>query len=127
MDREGKYAGSQGGEGNRELFDNVIGKLVEYHRWKGTLDETPIVFESEASKIKQRLFVSPGKVMADATGKRLFITDSNHNRIVITSLEGELQQVIGSGRNGRADGGFEEAEFNRPQGTALVGSKLYGL
>ena len=125
VDPEGKYAGSQGGEGNRELFDNVIGKLVEYHRWKGTLDETPIVFESEASKIKPTPLRFPGKVMADAAGKRLFITDSNHNRIVVTSLEGELQQVIGSGRNGRADGSFEDAEFNRPQGTALVGSKLY--
>jgi thiol-disulfide isomerase/thioredoxin len=125
VDPEGKYAGSQGGEGNRELFDNVIGKLVEYHRWKGTLDETPIVFESEASKIKPTPLRYPGKVLADAAGKRLFITDSNHNRIVVTTLDGELQQLIGSGRIGRTDGTFEEAEFNRPQGTVLVGNKLY--
>ena len=125
IDPEGNYAGSQGGEGNRELFDNVIGKLVEYHRWKGTLDETPIVFESEASKVQPTPLRYPGKVLADTAGKRLFITDSNHNRIVVTSLEGELQQLIGNGRIGRADGSFEVAEFNRPQGTALVGNKLY--
>lgn len=125
IDPEGKYAGSQSGEGNRELFDTVIGKLIEYHRFKGTLDETPIVFESEAAKVQATPLRYPGKVLADAAGKRLFVTDSNHNRIVITSLEGELQAVIGNGRNGYQDGSFEEAEFSRPQGTALVGNKLY--
>jgi thiol-disulfide isomerase/thioredoxin len=125
IDPEGKYAGSQSGEGNRELFDNVIGKLVEYHRWKGTLDETPIVFQSEASKVQPTPLRYPGKVFADAAGQRLFITDSNHNRIVVTSMARELQTIIGSGRNGRADGTFEAAEFNRPQGTVLVGNKLY--
>jgi len=125
VDPEGKYAGSQSGEGNRELFDTVIEKMVEYHRWNGTLDETPIVFESEASKVQPTPLRYPGKVLADAAGGRLFITDSNHNRIVVTSLTGELQQTIGSGRNGSANGVFEEAEFNRPQGTALVGTKLY--
>jgi thiol-disulfide isomerase/thioredoxin len=125
VDPEGKYAGSQSGEGNRELFDNVIGKLVEYHRWKGTLDETPLVFKSEASKFQPTPLRYPGKVLADAAGQRLFITDSNHNRIVVTSMAGELQQIIGNGRSGRADGAFETAEFNRPQGTLLVGNKLY--
>ena len=125
VDPEGKYAGSQSGEGNRELFDNVIGKLVEYHRWKGTLDETPLVFKSEASKLQPTPLRYPGKVLADAAGQRLFITDSNHNRIVVTSMAGELQQIIGSGRSGRADGAFDTAEFNRPQGTILVGNKLY--
>lgn len=125
IDPEGRYAGSQSGEGHRELFDNVIGKLVEYHRWKGTLDETPIVFESEASKVQPTPLRYPGKVLADAAGQRLFITDSNHNRIVVTTMTGELLQIIGSGRNGRADGAFDAAEFNRPQGTSLVGNKLY--
>lgn len=125
VDPEGKYAGSQSGEGNRELFDTVIAKMVEYHRWKGTLDETPIVFESEAGKVKPTPLRYPGKVLADSESQQLFITDSNHNRIVVTSLDGELQQIIGSGRNGSSNGTFEEAEFNRPQGTALVNNKLY--
>lgn len=125
VDPEGKYAGSQSGEGNRELFDAVIGKMVEYHRWKGTLDETPIVFESEASKAQPTPLRYPGKVLADSAGRRLFITDTNHNRIVVTALTGELQHVIGSGRAGRTDGVFEAAEFDHPQGTALVGNLLF--
>jgi len=125
IDPEGKYCGSQSGEGNREMLDAVIGKLVAYHRHRGTLNEKPLVFESEASRAKVTPLRYPGKVLADAVGKRLFITDSNHDRIVVTSFSGELQTVIGSGRSGRRDGAFAEAEFFRPQGTALVGNTLY--
>lgn len=125
IDPEGRYCGSQSGEGNRELFDNVIGKLIEYHRFKGTLDETPLVFQTEASKAQATPLRYPGKVYADEAGKRLFITDSNHNRLVVTSLTGELQHVIGTGNSGRKDGTFEEAEFNHPQGTVLVGNTLF--
>ena len=125
IDAEGRYIGSQGGEGNRELFDNVIGRLVEYHRAKGTLDETPLAFELEAGNATPTPLRYPGKVTADTSGNRLFITDSNHNRIVVTSLTGELLEIIGSGRQGTNDGEFATAEFNRPQGTALVDDQLY--
>lgn len=125
IDPEGNYCGSQSGEGHRELLDNVIGQLIRYHRSRGTLNETPIVFEMESAKVQPTALRYPGKVLADAAGQRLFITDSNHNRIVITSLTGELKAVIGSGRSGRRDGSFQEAEFQRPQGTALVGNTLY--
>lgn len=125
IDPEGKYCGSQSGEGNRELLDQVIGRLVAYHRHKGTLNEKPLLFEMESTKAPPTALRYPGKILADAAGKRLFITDSNHNRIVVTSLGGELQSIIGSGRSGRRDGPAAEAEFFRPQGTALVGNTLY--
>ncbi len=125
VDPEGKYVGSQGGEGNRELFDEVVGKLVEYHRWKGTLDENPIVFGLESAKVEPTPLRFPGKVLADASSDRVFVSDSNHNRILISSLAGELQDVVGSGRIGRKDGSFAEAEFDHPQGLALDGQKLY--
>ena len=125
VDPEGKYAGSQSGEGHRELLDSVIKKMIEYHRWKGTLNEKPLVFKTEASKSQSTDLRYPGKVFADSVGQRLFITDSNHNRIVVTSMQGELQQVIGSGLSGMEDGAFETAQFDHPQGTTLVGNKLY--
>ena len=125
IDAEGRYIGSQGGEGNRELFDNVIGKLVEYHRAQGTLDETPLTFKLESSNAQPTPLRYPGKVTVDTTTNRLFITDSNHNRIVITSLDGKLLDIVGSGRQGATDGDFSTAEFNRPQGTALVDGQLY--
>lgn len=125
VDPEGKFAGSQSGEGNRALFDAVIGQLIKYHRWKGTLDETPLVFESEASKALPTTLRYPGKVLADDASQRVFITDSNHNRIVVASATGELLHIIGTGRSGMTDGAFDIAEFNHPQGTVLVGNTLY--
>ena len=61
----------------------------------------------------------PGKVLADERSGRLFIADSNHNRIVVSSLDGKLIEVIGSGLQGDNDGIFSQARFYRPQGLAL--------
>ena len=125
VDPEGHYVGSQSGEGNRELFDMVIGKLIAYHRAKGTLDETPISFRLEREKQQPTPLRFPGKVLADEASNRLFISDSNNNRIVVTSLQGELQEVIGSGMIGRRDGTYAEALFDHPQGMTLDGDILY--
>ena len=50
---------------------------------------------------------------------RLFIADSNHNRIVVATLDGKLIETIGSGLQGDNDGIFLQARFYRPQGLAL--------
>ncbi len=125
IDPEGYFCGVASGEGNRELLDEVIAKLIAYHRAKGTLDETPVQFDLERNRVKPGPLRFPGKVLADEASNRLFITDSNHNRIVITSLEGKLLDVIGSGTAGATDGNYKTATFFRPQGTALVGDNLF--
>src|SRR5205823_7197939 len=67
----------------------------------------------------------PGKVLADGVGGRLFIADSTHHRIVITDLAGQKIAVSGTGEPGKADGAFDQASFNDPQGLALRGDTLY--
>src|SRR6185436_11553040 len=67
----------------------------------------------------------PGKLLADERSNRLFIADSNHNRIVVSSLDGKLIELIGSGLQGDNDGIFSQARFYRPQGLALDGDHLY--
>jgi sugar lactone lactonase YvrE len=103
----------------------VVGKLIAHHRAKGTLDETPVNFSLERSRVPSGPLRFPGKVLADAQGGRLFISDSNHNRIVVAGLDGKLQATIGSGAMGREDGGFQTATFDHPQGMALDGDRLY--
>jgi thiol-disulfide isomerase/thioredoxin len=125
IDPEGNFVGQQPGEGTGELFDNVIGKMIAYHRAKGTLDETPLKFNLERAKATPTPLRYPGKVLADEASGRLFISDSNHNRIVISSLSGELQEVIGTGAIGRKDGGYGEATFDHPQGMALFENTLF--
>ena len=125
LDPEGSYCGFLSGEGNREILDEVIGKVVKYHKAKGTLDETPVNFALERDRVKSGPLKYPGKIHADEAGDRLFISDSNHNRIVVTTLDGKLLDVIGSGRIGAKDGSYAEAEFDHPQGMTLVGETLY--
>ena len=125
IDPEGMYCGYVSGEGQRELLDNVIGKLIAHHRAKGTLDETPVNFSLEKSRVPSGPLRFPGKVLADAQRGRLFISDSNHNRIVVAGLDGKLQTTIGSGAIGRDDGDFQTATFDHPQGMAVDGDRLY--
>ena len=67
----------------------------------------------------------PGKVLADTKGGRLFISDTNHNRIVVTGLDGTLKEIIGSGAIGRRNGRYADASYDHPQGTVLIGQELY--
>ena len=125
LDPEGQYCGYVSGEGNRELLEKVIDRLIAYHRSKGTLDETPVRFDLERNKSKDTPLKFPGKILVDEASGRLFISDSNHNRLVICALDGKLIDVIGTGTIGRNDGGYAQAQFDHPQGMTLVGQTLY--
>lgn len=125
IDPEGNYCGVAPGEGNRELLDGVVGKVIAYHKAKGTLDETPIRFDLERNRSAATPLRFPGKILADTPNDRLFISDSNNNRIVITTLEGKLIEVIGSGQIGAKDGSYADAQFDHPQGMTLVDDILY--
>ena len=125
IDPGGYIIGGVSGEGNYELIDRVVGKAVDDFRKRGELDEQPLKLVLERAKVGDLPLAFPGKVLADAAGDRLFIADSNHNRIVITKLDGTLIDTIGTGERGASDGGFDKASFYRPQGMALDGNTLY--
>ena len=125
IDPEGYYIGFLSGEGQADILDDAISKLVTYHRAKGTLDEAPVRFDLERDKLAPTPLRYPGKLLVDEAGGRLFVSDSNHNRIVVTTLAGELLHVIGSGAIGAADGSFDTATFDHPQGIELVDQILY--
>jgi thiol-disulfide isomerase/thioredoxin len=62
----------------------------------------------------------PGKLAIDPSGNRLYIADSGNHRIVVTTLTGEIETIIGSGLPGAEDGPCEAATFRNPQGMALA-------
>ena len=123
IDPEGYAVWGTSGEVTFEQVDRVLKPALPYYRKKGLLDESPVRLgvESHAEATPLRF---PGKILADEPGGRLFIADSNHNRIVVARIDGSLVDVIGSGAIGRADGPFAAAEFNQPQGMALAGQTL---
>jgi thiol-disulfide isomerase/thioredoxin len=125
IDPEGNVLGGVSGEGNYEVLDKVIGEVVQKAKAAGKLNETPVKFFPENEKPDESPLLFPGKVLADAASKRLFVSDTGHNRIVLTDLDGKNPTLIGGGGAGLTDGAFEKAEFNRPQGMVLVGETLY--
>lgn len=125
IDPEGNAVWGRSGEVEFKELDAEIRHGIDYYRKKGVLDETPLRFDLEAFKSRHTPLRYPGKVLADETSNRLFIADSNHHRIVVSTLDGRLIDVIGSGDLGADDGAYTEATFNHPQGMALTGETLY--
>ncbi|HEY7423638.1 MAG TPA: thioredoxin-like domain-containing protein [Gemmataceae bacterium] len=126
IDPEGRFVGATSGEGNYELLDRYIAKLIKEHKEKKTLNEKPLKFQlARGQESGDSPLFFPGKVLADAAGKRLFIADSTHHRIVITDLNGKKLAIAGIGEPGKEDGPFASARFNDPQGMALKGDLLY--
>ncbi|MGW8258313.1 MAG: thioredoxin-like domain-containing protein, partial [Thermoguttaceae bacterium] len=50
---------------------------------------------------------------------------SGHNRILIVRFDGSVLATVGEGHRGAADGAFDKAQFNAPQGMALKDELLY--
>jgi thiol-disulfide isomerase/thioredoxin len=125
IDPAGYVVGYASGEGNYDVLDKAVAELADDARRRGTLDERPLKLALEKAKTGDLPLAFPGKILADERGDRLFISDSNHNRVVVTRLDGTLLYTVGSGARGRADGDFARATFDGPQGLALDGDALY--
>ncbi|MBD2529256.1 redoxin domain-containing protein [Nostoc flagelliforme FACHB-838] len=120
IDPEGYVIGQISGEGNRDTLDELIQKLIQQHQKKGTINfqEISLTLEKQRQPLITPL-AFPGKVLATPMG--LFIADSGHHRLVVSSFNGEILHLIGTGKSGLTDGSFSEAQFFAPQGMAYDG------
>jgi len=125
IDPAGYVIGKLSGEGSYEELDKVIGDTIVEFRKRGELNEAPLKLVLEKAKVGDLPLAFPGKIVADEKNDRLFIADSDHNRIVVARLDGTLLETIGTGIHGADDGSFDRASFFRPQGMALDGETLY--
>ncbi len=115
----GRVIGVHSGEGIYDLFDAAIGETVAYFDRKGQIDRSPLKLELERDRLPPSIISFPGKITAGEKSGLLVFSDSNHNRIVIAGLDGEIRDVVGDGPIGLQDGSFESARFFRPQGVFL--------
>jgi len=122
IDPAGNVVGQVSGEGQYDLLNKVIGSLVQEFSAKGEINAKPLWFSGIHLEMPKTTLLYPGKVLADAAHERLFIADSNHNRIVVTTLAGTVLAVIGDGSTGLRDGDYARAQFHYPQGMALAGA-----
>jgi thiol-disulfide isomerase/thioredoxin len=125
IDPAGYIIGRLSGEGSYEVLDKAIGDTIAQFRKRGELNEAPLKLVLEKAKVGDLPLAFPGKVLADEKSDRLFIADSDHNRIVIARLDGTLIETVGTGMHGADDGPFDRGTFFRPQGMVLDGETLY--
>ncbi|MEH1799196.1 MAG: thioredoxin-like domain-containing protein [Nostoc sp.] len=118
IDPEGYVIGQISGEGNRDTLDELIQKLIQQHQEKDTINfqEISLTLEKQRQPLLTPL-AFPGKVLATPMG--LFIADSGHHRLVVSSFDGEILHLIGTGKSGLTDGSFSEAQFFAPEGMAF--------
>jgi thiol-disulfide isomerase/thioredoxin len=126
---DGRVIGVVSGEGNRAALDEAIGMALAEAKAASIAAPGPLRFEREQSVRAASGLAFPGKVLADPASDRLYIADSNHNRVVVATLpdasgRSRLVATVGDGRVGRDDGPAERATFHHPQGFALMGETL---
>jgi len=88
IDAEGRVALTVSGEGHAVALAAAIEQLVGEAQDAGTLRRGPLTADGEARGTGELAF--PGKVAADDAGERLVIADSGHDRVLVTTLAGEV-------------------------------------
>ncbi len=115
IDPQGYIVGSVVGEGKCDILEELIKQIIEKHSKQETLNFQQLNFTLE--KLRSPIMTPlafPGKVLATNIG--FFIADTGHNRIIQTSLNGEIFNIIGNGKAGLTDASFAETQFSAPQG-----------
>ena len=123
IDPSGNVIGKHEGELTFEQFDQLLGGMVAEFDELGIMQRSPL--PTTPPRGPESALSFPGKVLADEAGGRLFIADTNHNRIVVSSFDGVVQRVIGTGEEAFIDGPLAVSAFNHPQGMAIDGEVLY--
>ena len=117
VDPHGGVIGKHEGEFDLDPMREFLREAVAGFEQDGWLVRSPQVVTPEREP--GGVLRYPGKIRADLASSRLFIADSGHRQVVITSLDGVVERRVGSGGPGLTDGPAETATFNEPQGMAL--------
>ena len=122
VDPEGYIVAHLSGEGHAAGLESFIPELIAEHEAKGTLHrgDGPYVAPEPVSRDLR----FPGKVLPLASGNFL-VSDTGHHRLVETGPDlSTVVRTIGSGTKGHVDGSTAEAQFNEPQGLAVLPDAL---
>ena len=93
IDPEGRVVTTVSGEGHGERLAREIEALAVEADATGALQRGTVDVELEAHGTGELAF--PGKVVADPGGTRLAIADTGHDRVLVTTLEGEVLEELG--------------------------------
>ncbi len=128
VDPRGEVAARASGEGNRELLERTIARVLEEHRSLGTLATGRVAIQKAPVSLGASGLRGPEKVVAQtpSIGRPgvMAVADTANNRVLVTGWPNEngsapIQCVFGSLEPGRTDGPALEARFRQPRGMAI--------
>ena len=123
IDPDGYLVGTMAGEPPAGALGELVDALLRTYGKAGKLAKEPIAIHAPAP-LDTGPLAFPGKVAVASTGD-VAIADSGHHRIIIADRDGRVRSVAGSGIAGSADGQFDEAAFDYPQGLVFDSTGRY--
>ena len=121
LDQRGRVVARHAGEFDYDQVHTFIEQLLQHplispvsHSPEGTGPEGTRP-GSHASTLR-----FPAKLAIDPTQTHLAIADAGNHRILLATLDGRVETIIGSGQPGADDGSFASAAFRAPQGLAYA-------
>jgi thiol-disulfide isomerase/thioredoxin len=122
VDAAGYVVDTLAGEVDETALVSRVEELLAEGRGKGILAAGPLDVSPDP-ETDSTFLRFPGRV--HVAQDLLFISDSGHNRIVVTDLAGRVKGIIGEGGAGAHDGPADQASFHNPQGTISDDERLY--
>lgn len=122
VDPEGYIVAHLSGEGHAAGLESLIPEIIAEHEANGTLHRGDGPYVAPEPVVRDLRF--PGKVLPLAGGTFL-VSDTGHHRLVEMGSDlATVVRTIGSGTKGFLDGSAADAQFNEPQGLALLPAEL---
>lgn len=106
--------------------DPIFEKLLDIDFKESNSPLNDSLVKPERDKIPEGILSYPEKIIIDDLGKNLYISDSNHHRVLIVDREtGYIKESIGNGNRGFDNGNYIQSTFNYPTGLELIGKNLF--
>ncbi len=123
----GEILGKTSGEDVFNSFNQLIEEIIKGSYEKGEINQSlALPIQPEIFKEPEAILSFPERLAINETEEILFISDTNHNRILKVDIPTEkIIDAIGNGNPGNSDGNYDTAEFNHPQGIHLKNNVLF--
>jgi thiol-disulfide isomerase/thioredoxin len=122
LDTHGRIAGTMSGEGHGAAIDALVERLVAEGEADGSLRRGDSPFVAADEHDAPLRFPAGAVALPDG---RVAVADTGHHRVVVLAEDlVTVDEVVGTGDLGRADGHGAEASFNAPNGLAIVPDEL---
>lgn len=102
------------GEEQSQLLIKYVRASINFYADKIRTHSISMQLSSKAVKLQPLKF--PAKVTRSADGKKMAVSDSGHNRVLVMTMSGDVIHTVGGKNLGFENGSFSEAKFDSPQG-----------